>query len=579
MRSALLLGAVAGLLLSCGQAQAARDLARRTRGPTGRLTSIEAAVDSRPAPPASLETPVRGDTLVVAIPSDPATLNPLVEASTVASPMLRLLYPSLVDTEFHGCETTFVPRAASSWQWSDGDRTLTFRLRRDLTWTDGRPVTSEDVHASFTLMGSPATASPRASYVAEVAAIDTPDDATVVFRFRRAYDRSTQLLHTGYPFVASHVFSRADPTRLRGHPASHAPVGAGPFRLERWEKGTELVLARNDAWNLPHPPYLDRIVFRVLADPALRVAELERGAVDLVEDLTPRDVASIRRAAPAIRILDRGSRFLDFLAWNLHHPALSDPDVRRALTMALDRERILHTLLDAGGETVGRLAVSTTPPVLCQDSNDRLQPLPYDPGRARRLLAARGWRDADGDGVRERDGTRLSLTLSYDAGNPRREKTAVLVRRMLAEVGVEADLRALAAPAHFDALRRHEFDAGLFGIGAGLVVDRDPFWRSGEGSVLNVSQYANPRVDERLDAARQTLDPAARRRIGWEIDALVHDDLPWTFLFWRNQILGVDRRFHGVRADVISPLHGITSWWVPREEQRHPPRGQAPTPR
>lgn len=513
--------------------------------------------------------PVRGDTLVVAVRAEPDTLDPLVEAHTIGGELNSNLYPSLLADDFLDCHTTALPYAAERWEWTDAGRTLTFHLREGMRWTDGEPVTSADVRFSYELMADPAVGSPRISYTTRIERIETPDPRTVVFHFTEAYDHETQLLHVGFPFVARHVFEGADRASLRGHPASRRPVGAGPFVLERWEPGSEIVLARNETSTLVPPPWLDRVVFRVLPDASTRLAELSRGAVDLIRDLSPRDVETLARQAPHVRFLSRGLRFLDYVAWNTRDPLFASVAVRRALTIAIDRRRLVDTLLRAGGVVLGREATGFIPPVLCHDYDATRTALPFDPARARRMLEAEGWRDEDGDGVRERDGRPFSFELLYNTGNARREKCAILLRRMLADVGVEARTGVMDTNAFFEKLRRHEFQAGIGGMRAALVVEPSDFFHCGDEYQYNFASYCNPRVDEILDLAPSVADLDRRRELWRELERIVYEEQPWTFLFWREDIVAIDRRFRGVATNVINTLQDLSTWWVPREEQKH----------
>jgi len=514
-------------------------------------------------------TPSRGDALVVAVLAEPDTLNPVVEAHTVGNQLNSSLYPSLLDDDFVDCRTAHPPYFAERWEWSDGDRTLTFHLRDDVVWSDGVPVTSEDVRFSQELMADPDVASPRVSYTNRIERIETPDAQTVVFRFSEAYDRETQLLHVGYPFVAKHVFAEADRASLRGHPASRSPVGAGPFLLQRWEPGSEIVLVRNERCSLAPVPWLDRVVFRVLPDPATRIAELKRGAIDLVENLNPRDLEGIAREAPHVRFLSRGYRFLDYVTWNTNDALFASREVRRALTMAIDRVRLIDTLLRVRDVVLGREATGFVPPVLCHDYAADVQPIPYDPAAARSILAREGWTDADGDGVLDRDGERFSFELLYNSGNPRREKTAVMIRMMLAEVGVEARTGVLDTNAFFEKLRRREYQAGIGGMRAALVIEPSDFWRCGLEYQYNYASYCNPRADAILEQAPAEKDLERRRSLWRELEHLVYDDQPWTFLFWREDVVGIDRRFRDVGTNVINTFHDLSSWWVPPEERKH----------
>lgn len=513
------------------------------------------------APPAAAE-PVRGGTLVVAWISDADVLNPVVQQSLLAQHLGTLLFPNLTSEGFADCRLQQVPYLAESWQWSDGGRTLTFRLREGVRWEDGTPVTSADVALTTELMRDESVASPRYNNVERVAAVETPDARTAVFRFTEPYEAQTQLSHASQDLLPRHLLAGADRQTLRGHPFGFRPLAAGPFRLERWTRNQEIVLAANPGYTLGAPPYIERVVFRVIPEYTTRLAELIRGTVDVVDNLQVEDVARLRQENPEIRIIPRGWRFLEYLGWNLRDPLFADRRARRALTMCLDRETVIAALLSGGGERYGRPAVGTITPELCRQHNDAIPPLPFDPRAGQALLAELGWEDRDGDGLLDREGLPFRFTLKTNSGNPRRERVAVLVQGQLRRVGIDVRIESVEGTTLTDQLRRKEFQAVLYGWSASLYVDPTEFWHSGEEYEYNFCSYANPEVDRLIESGVAETDPARAQATWREVQRLIYEDQPYTFLYWVNSLMGVNRRVQGVEANILSPLYGLERWWI-----------------
>ncbi len=527
------------------------------------------APDEPASPGAAADEPVPGGTLVVAYPADADVLDPVVTTSNLAGQILDLMAPLLVLPRFD-CRCDYRPHLARSWDWSDDGRTLTFHLRDDVTWSDGEPVDADDVLFTLDLVRDPRVGSPYRPYLEHLRddnPIERLGDHAVAVHFDAAYDRGTMLTHAGsIGLVPEHALRGWPRGDLRGAPQSTAPVTAGAFALERWDRGHEIVLRRDAGTLFGGAPYLERVVFRIIPEYTTRLVALERGEVDLLPGLQVEDVASLRRDHPEIAIYRRGYRYQDYIAWNTELPLFADARVRRALGHAIDADTLIEALLTAGGETYGRRAVGTITPELCGVHNDDIVPLEHDPDRARALLAEAGWTDTDGDGWLDRDGRRLAFTLSTNAGNPRRAQAQVIIQQQLRQVGVDAELAQIEGNAFFERVRRHDYEAALTGLGAALVVDPTDHWHS--ASPTNYSGYANPAVDALIERGLATTDPGEAARCWRELQALVYADQPYCFLYWRDEVVAVNRRIRGVEMDVLWMFGSLHRWWVPEGERR-----------
>jgi peptide/nickel transport system substrate-binding protein len=272
-------------------------------------------------------------------------------------------------------------------------------------------------------------------------------------------------------------------------------------------------------------------------------------------------VERLRRENPEIRILPRGWRFMEYVAWNNRDPLFSDPRVRRALTMCIDCDLLIQVLLTGGGECFGRPCTGSVTPELCGACNDTIEPLPHDVKAARAILNDLGWMDSDGDGVLDRDGTPFSFTLKTSAGNPRREQACVLIQAQLKEAGFEVELEQLEGMVLFEQMCAREFQAALGGWSAGLYVDPRSFWHSGDEYVYNFTSYSNSAVDELIARGEGETDPEAANAIWHEMQELIYDDQPYTFLYWVNNLMAIHQRFEGVEANLLTPLYGLERWW------------------
>ncbi|HKB17179.1 MAG TPA: ABC transporter substrate-binding protein [Planctomycetota bacterium] len=512
-----------------------------------------------------------GDSLVVLYGREPDSLSPFGSTGiTSAFELIDNLLPQLTWSRFEDCRLTYEPFLATGWEFSPDGLTLTYHLRKDVVWDDGVPATAADVAFSYDLLADDAVASVRKSVVSRMRRppAEALDPHTVAFRFTEAYDRDSMMSHTGLNLVPKHLLEKADRKTFRGNPYGRAPVGTGPFKFGHWKPGEEVVLERNPQSKGRRVPLLDRVIVRQVPEPAAQIAAIRAGEADMLETIVESDVEPILETGD-YRILRRGMRALEYVAWNNRNPLFSDRDVRRALTMAIDRGQLLETLCSAGGVVYGQPAIGTVAPLLCKAYASDVLPLPFNPAAAAALLDARGWTDSDGDGVREKAGKRFSFTLITNTGSPRRRREQELVRAMLAKVGVEAVPRDMPMDELNDRLRKRDFDAAVAGRSASLYIDLTPEWHSGEENAFNYASYANSQVDALIGEALREQEPGRAADLWKQVQRLIHEDQPFTFLYWRDLLVPIHKRFRDVRTNVLATLFMAEEWWVPRAQQKY----------
>jgi peptide/nickel transport system substrate-binding protein len=500
---------------------------------------------------------------VVATSVDFGGVNELVSPNVRFTREVQdLLFLGLVEErpDFADHPPSFVPALAERWQLSPDGRQLTFHLRADARWSDGRPVTARDVEFTYRAQTAPEVAWPYADSKRVVEALQVVGERTVVFRLAAPGPYRLVDVNDGR-ILPAHAWGdvpfaewRSSADRFRDR-----LVVSGPYTLARWRPGVELELA-------PNPHYPDAaaprrpVVFRVTPDPAALVERLLAGEFDFADGLQPLDAARVARA-DGLALLASPSRQYDYVAWNLRRPPFDDAAVRRALTMAIDRRQLVDALWR------GRAEVAAGPVPSYVWARDReLTPWPYDPDRARALLAERGFADRDGDGVVERDGAPFAFELLTNAGNRLRADAAVLIQEHLARVGVRVVPRQLELNALTELNLVGDFDATLLGWAIDTTLDFRPYFHSAEQAEgWNFVGLAHPEIDRALDDVRAALDAASTREPLVRLQRLLHEEQPYTFL-WEPPRLAAARA--GIDGVEISPLSGLASlprWrWRPR---------------
>lgn len=510
-------------------------------------------------------SPVSGGTAVVALAADPDVLNPLLYSSTIAGLVIAELHDGLTDMDE---DLAYAPRIARAWEVSPDGMSVTYHLR-PWNWSDGAALTARDVVMSLDLFRDARVASPRRGLFRDVLRAVALDDSTVRYDLARPLPDPVQA--TWHHILPWHVVGGLDPAAVATWPINQAPLSSGEFKLESWAHNRELVLVRNPLYP-GRPARLDRVVFRIVPEEATRLLMLETGELDLADGL-PASAAARLSAREGLRVVSAGSRRVYYLQWNCRNPILADALTRRALSLALDRGRLISSLV-AG---YGRPAASPIAPVLWNHDRKLASPS-CDPSGAMKLLADAGWKDADGDGVLDRGGLPLKFEILTRGGDPVREQGVVILRENLAAVGAAVDVRVMEHVAGLARLRDGLFDAyfGLFI--ANLFGDPSLVVRSTAVDEFNQGHYANAKVDSLLDLALGLADRARALPVWERLQEELVADPPSAYLFYPDNLVAVSTRLRDVRPHLLSPVNNLSEWWIAPADRRAGPRrqGQAP---
>lgn len=528
------------------------------------------AAPQQPAAPSAPAAPEAGGTLVVAIPSDLASFNPLVARGSLNFDVLQHMYPVLTGAALD-CRLRFGPGLAESWVWSEDGKTVTLNLSREATWQDGEPIDADDVLFTLQLAADPEAASPLGRGLVNLDPLRPPekvDSHTLRLHYREAGDPTAMLADVARCLVVpEHALRGVPAADLRGAEFSTHPVTSGPFVLHRWEPGVEIELRRR----AEHPtcPLLDRVILRIMGEPNAREMAFTSGDVDMLIGPEISSVSRLRDTRPGTQVLRRGYRFLEFVAWNLQDPRFADVRVRRALAHAIDTEALIATLLMSGEERYGRRATGSVSPELCGVVDGSIEPLAFDPALARALLAEAGWTDGDGDGVVENAGVPLSFTLVHASGDARRDQAVLILQQQLAEVGVRVQLSPMDRSALYQRLRERDYEAALSGWATGLHIDPGPYWHSGDDAPFNITGYAEPDVDRLIEAGDAARSHEEAEPIWREMLAKIYEDQPYCFLYWADEVVLLDGRFQDAGSNTLDLFHDLHRWWVPAQSRVH----------
>lgn len=499
-----------------------------------------------PVPGVAQETPKRGGTLVVGYPQAPRHLNGAVQSgvATAFSSTQLFASPLRFDDKWNP-----QPYLAEKWALSEDGKTLTLKIRQGAVFHDGKPITSADV--AFSIMAVKAN-HPFKSMMDPVEKVDTPDPYTAVIRMSRPHPAIVLAMSPALcPILPKHIYG--DGQDLKNHPRNSANVvGSGPFKLVEFQPGQRVVLERFDRFFIPGRPYLDKVVFDITADPASLMLGFNRGTVNMLPFVTiPTDLRQLKDNPQAVLTSHgyEGVGPLNWLALNLKSKPLSDVRVRRALAYSIDKNFITKALM-AGFAKPADGPIVPSSPFATQD----LERYPVDLKKAAALLDEAGYKpDARGE--------RLKLTLDYVPGSDDQQKTvAEYLRAQLKKVGVAVEVRSSAdLPSWAKRVAAHDFDMTMdvvFNWGDPIIGVHRTYLSSNIKPIVwtNTQSYANPKVDELLEAAGSVLDPAKRKASYAAFQKQVTEDVPIIFLNVVPFHTATNKRVGNVPTSIWGPL-------------------------
>jgi peptide/nickel transport system substrate-binding protein len=523
---------------------------------------------AEPVPSAPIGTPVDGDTLVVGFPFDPGNVNPLVAPYALSGMISVLVQPGLVNRDVGSNGLFYEPALASSWDWSDAGATLTYHLREDAKWSDGTPFTSADVQFTHELIADPVVVSNWLGNAKYIRAVEAPDPHTVVFRFDKGRNPTLQQGYTARGMVSKHELEAADRASLRGHPSARQPLASGPFVVASWEPNERIVLEPNPMAPPEWKPHIDRIVARIIPEYATRLLEFQNENLDLLDTVYPEDVPGLE-ADPRFRVIVQPANGMEYIGYNQTDPRFQDRRVRTALTEGLDLVKLGRDLYAIGAEDHTIPCVSTVAPQYgAWSAAGEVKPLPFDPADSRRLLEEAGWTDANGDGIRDKDGAPLRFRMLVQASDVKAKKASILVQAAWKDVGVQLDVDNVEEKTFSDRAHSKDFEAILWGFGANPKVDISQEWRS--DGPYNWTSYHNPDVDALIDQAIGEVDVPTSQAAFRAAQAKIYADQPVTFMFWIDDFSAISARFQDTAYNTFTLLSHVERWWVPADRQKYP---------
>jgi peptide/nickel transport system substrate-binding protein len=511
------------------------------------------------------DEPAYGDTLIDSMLGNVSGLIPNITSDNYSHEVGGLIYNGLVAFDR---DLNLTPELAESWTISPDCRRLSFRLRRDVKWHDGQPFTAADVIFTQETMAHPRTPSAYKEDFQAVERIEAPDPYTVEVEYRTPYAKSLQSWNMAM-LPRHRLESWMREGKLKESPEYRArPVGTGPYRFQEWKPGEKIVLVASGDY-FEGRPYLGRVVYRVIPSQATQFLELKARGIDSMS-LTAlqygrqTDYPAFRKAYNKFKY---ASNAYTYLGLNLKDERFADRRVRQAFAHAINkRELIEHVILGQGVAATGPFKPGTWA------FNPDVTTYPYDPARARALLAEAGWREQNGEGLLVKNGKAFAFELITNQGNDERKKIAEIIQASLREVGVGVEIRTIEwATLLKEWVRKRRFEAIVLGWGIGSDPDQYNIWHSSKTGPddFNTISFVNAEVDTLLERGRTTCVQAERARYYRRIHEILAFEQPIIFLYFRDALPVVSSRVHGIAPAPAGIRYDLPRWYVPRAQQRY----------
>ncbi|HQY19341.1 MAG TPA: ABC transporter substrate-binding protein [Ignavibacteria bacterium] len=565
-----------------------------------------ATVDLSKLAPKNIENADDGDWVIKQEMSDAEKLNPTVTNDASASGIYIYIFETLLDVNRETYD--LVPLIAKSLpEISEDKMSYTFDLKEDVKFSDGTPLTGEDVIFTVKTIKNPFTdAQALRNYFIDLKSVELVDGNKYKVRFNmsKPYFRAVYALGS-MAITPKHILDKdnmnekftweqldeaqksLDPLKypdmqkyadfLNSQEVSREPryvVGSGPYKLDKWLTGQSITLQRNeDYWNKKDiPNFPSKLVFKIIQDQNAAVVAAKNKEVDYMYVIQPIDFVENIKDPEKFNLKKAlvSEPVYIFIAWNNKNPLFADKKVRWALSYAIDRQTMIDKIVYGMGTKVQT-------PVFKESKyyNNDLPEIDYNPEKAKQLLAEAGWKDTDGDGILDKviDGKKTDFKFTFiNNNNPKRKKVMLVVIESLKNLGIQADLQEYEWSVFLDKTKKHEFDA-CYSAWQLSVTPEDPYqiWHSsqaiGEGS--NFISYINPESDKLIEQNRVEFDDAKRMELLKKWQEIIYEDQPTTFLWAEPSRYVYSDRFNNTRwyAYPDSPL--LNEWWTPTNAQRY----------
>jgi peptide/nickel transport system substrate-binding protein len=519
--------------------------------------------------------------IVIAIPNDVQTINPIYAFNVIEGHLIDLLFLKPAIEKWNDSLGTidFAPMLSEKWVWSEDSTSITLYLRDSVYWSDGIPITTDDIVFSFDIYSDPQVESRFLGlfgnfYTIDGSKLDLGKTCDVmsskIIEINFKNGSFPTLLDINLEIIPKHIWSKYSREEFTSAQENFEPVTSGPFKLKEWEKSSKIILSIDSSSFLFNPRNIKELAFKVVPDYTTRINELKTGDIDLLENLKSEDVTELS-ALEELKIVSIRGREYDYVGWNHLDPQeihkdnfipnkyFSSPQIRKALTYAINREEILQSYLMGFGE----ICKSPISPMFKKYFDKSLKIDEYNPKKAKEILQANGWVDKNNDGIIENGNIKFEIDIYTNSGNPVREYTATIIKNNLNAIGIEVNIHILESGVFIEGLMKRNYDAWISGWTIPIPIDLNPFWNSDENIGFFIfSTYENKQVDEILAKLQKNIPELDKQKLYYKLQNIFYSDEPVTFLYWIDNIIACDKKMSEIKFSMLGLVKNAWEWRV-----------------
>ncbi len=504
--------------------------------------------------------------LRVAIQSEPKNLNTLLSSNTTDVMIDELIFDPLVSADDKGglvpVLAAQVPTPENGGISKDG-LTVTYHLKKGLTWSDGQPLTSKDIKFSWQAMMNDNNNVVSRHGFDEVASVDTPDDTTVLVHLKERFAPIVSEFFgpSDSPVDISPAHILAKYPNLNQIPFNNEPIGSGPYKLAEWVKGDHITLVANPKY-FQGTPGLKQITIRIVPDENTSLNLLRTHEIDWMFEPSYSTYAALKSMQDVSNVYNNVNGY-EYVQLNTSHPPLDDVRVRQAIKYAIDKKQLIDTL------TFGQQTIATEDIPDWMWAHDPNVPVfPHDVQKAKELLQSAGFTPG-ADRMMTKDGQRLSLLLVTNVSNVTRRKASVILQNQLRQAGIDVQIKyfdgaTLFAPAPLGILQSGKFDLGLQGWFAGVDPDDSSqlMCKNAPPGGYNYTRYCSPKMDAAQKEALKNYDQPTRKKAYATIQALQATDTPQIYFWYRRQVQAINPDFKNFDPNPVVESWNAYQWSI-----------------
>lgn len=518
--------------------------------------------------------------VVIGISSDIETINPLYSFSVDEGVIDETLFLSLVSFEWDSSKGDLkeFPMLAESWEWAPDSSSINILLRSDVQWSDGTPLTIDDVIFSFDLYSDPMA---QSRMIGTFKNFNTDNNGKIDIgkTFEKLSDNKVRinflagsvptLLDISMPIIPKHIFEKINRDEITTSEINFNPVSSGPYKLKKWDRNQSIILEANKKSFLYKEGMIDEIIFKIVPDYNSRLLQLKKGELDFSELIKPADTKGLKDYKNLVIRTVKGREY-DYVGWNnidvksFSEKKLIKPNslfgsakVRQALSHSISKHEILAEYLLNYGE----IAVSPVSSIFKAYFDSSLKPIEYNPALAKKLLAEEGWIDKDKNGVLEKGSLEFRFTLHIPSGNPLREYAATIIKNNLKAVGIEMSIEKSELGAFIENLYNRRLDAWMASWFIQVPLELKTYWYSDlDNTPLNLSGYQSKEADEIILQLDKRIDENLKKNYISRFQNVIYKDQPVTFLYWMDNVIAHSTKLQNVTINPYGALQKLWEW-------------------